>query len=215
MLTTTLGRTRARSAAILALVAVLGWGITATSAAPAAQAATRCAVGSGTTVLQTHSIRVYTATAQRNHRRVRHTYGCVLRASRRTELPNYWGLVSIGDFVAASQLTSTGTGDIYGHIRLFDLRAGRKTADVAVGGFGDPRAMSSIVVSAKGSLAWIENIYWPSSVGFRTYEVHVIAPGAPELTLDSGPDIDPTSLAASLGQLYWTKAGVAVSTAWN
>jgi hypothetical protein len=180
-----------------------------------ARAPVRCAAASGTTLLQTNTIRVYTAPSTQRVGEPRRTYGCTLRSTRRTVLPSAWRTVTAGSFVALSHLTDTETGDIYGAIRVYDLRSGKLTRKVAVGGFGDPRAMSSVLVSATGSLAWAEAVYAPSLAGFTNVEVHLISGTGGEVTIDSGAGIDAGSLAASARNVFWMKDGTPMVAAWT
>jgi hypothetical protein len=66
-------------------------------------------------------------------------------------------------------------------------------------------SVSDLEVKATGSLAWIESFPGPS------YEVHEFAASTGNLLLDSGPAIEPNSLAVSTSRVHWTRPGAPFS----
>jgi hypothetical protein len=66
--------------------------------------------------------------------------------------------------------------------------------------------VESLVLEPSGSFAWIGS--------GPTLEVHRYD-AAGDTLLDSGPDIDSASLAASSAQLYWLRAGAPQSAPFS
>jgi hypothetical protein len=80
-----------------------------------------------------------------------------------------------------------------------DLRPG-------AGGFPSPGGgVRNVAATPKGTVAWIAG---GAEAAPATEDVLVLAPGASSPTLlASGAGVDPSSLAAVPGHLYWTEAG--------
>src|SRR5262249_18811501 len=87
-----------------------------------------------------------------------------------------------------------------------DTRSGAKRTAAATSGTPDTSSVESLVLKPNGSFAWIGS--------GATLEVHRYD-AADDTILDSGPDIDPASLAASAAQLYWLRAGLAHSAPFS
>lgn len=92
-------------------------------------------------------------------------------------------------------------GHCTGRVGLLDTRTQRlRTFEAeAVPSELGPAAARSLVVTAAGSVAWIR-----ARSETPNYEVFAVPPGRRAQLLDRGPAIDPDSLAAGGGTLYWT-----------
>jgi hypothetical protein len=89
----------------------------------------------------------------------------------------------------------------------------RKSHARASGGaFPSPEGgVRNVVTTPKGTVAWIAG---GAEAAPTTEDVLVLAPGAKAPTLLAGAtSIDPRSLAAVPGHLYWTEAGAARTVA--
>jgi hypothetical protein len=89
-------------------------------------------------------------------------------------------------------------------VRVVDLSTGKRTVQAsAFQASGMPLfEVTDLELKSNGSVAWIEKL------AAGGYEVRKSDASGRNLLLDSGPDIDPSSLAASASIVYWTKAGV-------
>jgi hypothetical protein len=68
--------------------------------------------------------------------------------------------------------------------------------------------VSDVVLSAKGSVAWITETHGPPATPGLTVAVHAATATGAVRTLDEGPDIEAGSLTLSGGMLGWSRAGV-------
>jgi hypothetical protein len=84
-------------------------------------------------------------------------------------------------------------------VNELDTGSGQRTTVPATTGTPAASSVTALLVTGSGSLGWI------GSAG--TLEVHLYE-NAGDTLLDSGTDIDPTSLAAAAHQLYWMRAGL-------
>jgi hypothetical protein len=84
-------------------------------------------------------------------------------------------------------------------VNELDTGSGRRISSPATTGSPAASTVTALLVTGNGALAWI------GSAG--SVEVHLYA-NASDTLLDSGTDIDPTSLAAASHHLYWMRAGV-------
>jgi len=84
-------------------------------------------------------------------------------------------------------------------VNELDTGSGQRTSRPATTGSPAASSVTALVVTGSGSLAWIGSA--------ATLEVHLYENAADTL-LDSGADIDPTSLAAAAHELYWTRGGL-------
>jgi hypothetical protein len=66
--------------------------------------------------------------------------------------------------------------------------------------------VTSLVLRAKGSVAWIQTSFSKVGESLRGFTVAKAEHGQPAVVLASGEDIDPGSLALAGKRLYWTKA---------
>jgi hypothetical protein len=115
---------------------------------------------------------------------------------------NMSAILLAGRFVAftSSIPVRTGSGEVAEHpIYRLDIKSGRR---LKVG--GGPN-ITDLVVTASGVVAWIEGSVGPG--GRVVYEVRVGKPPSRfGVLLASATTIDPHSLAAIPGHLYWTEA---------
>jgi hypothetical protein len=89
------------------------------------------------------------------------------------------------------------------HVTAIDLRTWRRSDSGS-----EYTPTRRIGLTSNGSLAWLD--YYGDSARPVPYSVHALTAGAEEpVLLDSGSDIDPTSLAVGRGRVYWIKAGAA------
>jgi hypothetical protein len=87
-------------------------------------------------------------------------------------------------------------------VRVVDLSTGRRTVQASAFSPGMPLfEVTDLELKPNASVAWIAK---PDTGGFEVRKSD--ASGRNQL-LDSGPDIDPSSLAVSASIVYWTKAG--------
>ena len=84
-------------------------------------------------------------------------------------------------------------------VRVIDMLTGHSTFSGS-GGF----SAGSLALKADGSVAWIASV--PGPAGSRSWDVRR-HDSTGTATVDSGPQIDPGSLAAGGSWLYWTNAG--------
>ncbi|MCW3008326.1 MAG: hypothetical protein JWP17_2952 [Solirubrobacterales bacterium] len=184
-------------------------------AAGATAASSSCALEGGRTVLQSDAVRIYRVSVGSGRHRHQQTAACALGRTGRFTLPNGWHYSTAGRFIAGSQQVNTDTGDSYGFIRLYDANGRRLLRSIDVGGFGDARLLSFPLLSAQGSLAWVESVYNASMSAFTSHEIHESSNAAEDIVVDGSPDIDPTSLAAAAHSLYWQRAGQISSAPWS
>jgi hypothetical protein len=210
---------RRRFAALLVLISLL-------ALPPAASARTAACSSSGSTaVYASKSARVFTKRAIVKPRyRVRRYYGCAYRYNRKFRLatvgePGVFetAVTQIrlaGRFVAHASFYEGPAGGTYAVVRVRDLRSGVQTVNIQAGAPlqpGEPDTsdqqarIRDLELRPNGSVAAITGTNDPAT-GVPIYRVIKRDP-AGTAVLDSGPDIDPTSLALSGGILYWTKAG--------
>jgi hypothetical protein len=179
----------------------------ASLAAPGGAAARRhitCA--SGTTILANASSRVFEVDPNpRDEFRLGdnyRAYGCRGKRGPVRKLGSFnvdsgaRGFRLAGDFVAFDYAVCT-HNDCTGNLRVANLASGRvrKSAAFRVGGL----PARAIVVTARGAAAWIRPVN-------DLFEVRKLDSSGEQL-LDSGADVDPSSLAASRSSVYWQRSG--------
>jgi hypothetical protein len=99
----------------------------------------------------------------------------------------------------------TGLADENDVLRVWDLRR-RRSVDAAR--TAENRSVVNAVLQRTGSIAWLQQ----SDASETVYEVHAKPAGGEATLLDSGADIDPTSLALGGNRLYWLRAGAVKSS---
>ena len=120
-----------------------------------------------------------------------------------------------GRYVAYQSLNQEPAATVaIGTLYVYDVKAGQiKVQEPAVPGSGPGSiVISSIVVKANGSVAWIGGLQsGPAPTDYQVQTEDTTATGP--VTVDQGTDIAPSSLAkASDGlSIYWTRGGVAKS----
>jgi hypothetical protein len=95
-------------------------------------------------------------------------------------------------------------------VRVRDLRTGRYLHHWEEGTFGpDPLyyGPSALVLAPTGSAAWITSYNSPDGDPTIRYEVRKSDSTGDAVVLDSGPEIDPRSLARSGATVYWSTDG--------
>jgi hypothetical protein len=116
-----------------------------------------------------------------------------------------------GPFAAvADQYTDpAGTTD-HASIAVRDLRSGLRSFRTTIAPDNASARVTDLLLAPNGHLAWIEQQtqFTPAapSTGERTFAVHAAGAGQ-LLLLDSGPDVQPGSLARAGKTLYWIRAG--------
>lgn len=92
-------------------------------------------------------------------------------------------------------------------VRILNARTGRaRVQRLAVGADGRTGVVTSFVVTARGSAAWIQH----SADDFAAYEVWASTPARASVKLATG-EIDPLSLATDGRRIYWQEGAVARS----
>jgi hypothetical protein len=179
--------------------------------------ASACASAGSKTVLASRYARVFTKPRiVRPRYRVRRWYGCLY--SRGAKIP----LATVGEpgifttavsephlsraFVGLGLEYEGPAGGNYGQIRVVNLRTGRALVN-ELAADGDEGAsitgVPDLALKANGSVAWIVAVRQGSGTVYRVMRHDVNG----RAVLDSGADIDPSSLALSSSTLYWTRAG--------
>ena len=204
-------RTVAWMAAAIAAAA-----LTAASSAPAS-AATPCATRGSKTVVATKTARVFKVRVRpRIGAAFSRYYGCLFSRNRRfrfaeDDFPEQSGWSHIrlaGAYVAYAWHGSCAACDrAPRHVVVQSLRSGRFVTRLAISSedTAEDRTVTDLELRPTGSVAWINRV----GAG-PAHEVQA-RDGAGARLLDSGPGIDPLSLALGGSTLYWTKAGVAAS----
>jgi hypothetical protein len=177
----------------------------AAGAAPAKKKARGC-TERGTTVARSLQARLYVRTTDEYDRSL---IGCVYRTGRRRVVDSWYGCgCSVADdiaprvaalagrFVAVAGSYSCGppgfpcsAPDLY----VIDLRSGRARHVIDGGG------TSAVLLKPNGSIAYLLGSQLSPQL------IRIDATGT--AVLDEGPGIDPKSLAASAGRLYWMNGG--------
>ena len=114
-----------------------------------------------------------------------------------------------GPWLAFLDHWSTKYGNEGMALAALNLRTGRWNT----GGERGFNVIHGYGLTRRGSIAWIESSdpeYGGSDAG--VYKVHEQVAGHDPVVLDSGPDVDPESLAVGGRHVYWVRAG-AVRTA--
>jgi hypothetical protein len=186
-------------------------------ASPEAQSTSACASSGSKTSLASRYVRVFTKPRiVRPRYRVRRWYGCLY--SRGAKIP----LATVGEpgifttavsephisraFVGLGLEYEGPAGGNYGQIKVVNLRTGRALVnEPAAEGDEETRTtgVPDLALKANGSVAWIVAVRQDSGTVYRVVR-HDLNGRA---VLDSGSDIDPSSLALSSSTLYWTRAG--------
>lgn len=196
----------------LVLVLAMATGLTAT---PTADASLSCRKQGVRPVTRTAHARVFARCRGREL-----AYFAQLRDRRpiRLDYPRCCEAVRLatlaGRYVAYVQEQVVKDRDEFS-VRVRDLRSGRYLRHWEEGTFGpDPLyyGPSALVLAPTGSVAWINSYNSPDSDDpTLRYEVRKSDSTGEALVLDSGPDIDPKSLARSGATVYWRRGGVAQS----
>jgi hypothetical protein len=151
-------------------------------------------------------------------------YGCAFSSQHARRLPGQSccetdvasGFQLQGRYVAYQSLNQEPASPVaIGTLYVYDVKAGQiKVQAPAVTPGSGPGSIfiSSIVVKANGSVAWIGGLQsGPAPTDYQVQTEDTTATGP--VTVDQGTDIAPSSLAkASDGlSIYWTRGGVAKS----
>ncbi len=208
-------RGRARgAAALLAIAAMVAAGATA-AAGRAAGKGSSCSPPGSKVIAATAKARVFQTRLMRDTR-VRATYGCLLSRKRpvRFVVPDfptgYDHIRLAGRFVAYAAYSDCAADYCDpNNVMLQDLRTGKLT--FADGSDLEVANVTSLVLRANGSAAWIQTSYSKIGESLPGFTVAKAGYGQPAVVLATGTDIDPGSLALAGKTLYWTKAGVAAS----
>jgi hypothetical protein len=180
-----------------------------------ARGLSRCASAGSKTIVASEAARVY--------RKGTTVYGCLYSVGRKFRLGTAEDLLTdvayvspirlAGRFVAYSQGQS-GRDGYSADLSVRDLRTGRIVRDWQGGGPGgrfgteESYGVSDVVLKRNGSVAWLND---RSRLGDRSHMFYLYKSDADGdlVLLDSGPGIEPGSLALSSGsRVYWTHNGV-------
>jgi hypothetical protein len=177
----------------------------AQAATPTAQRAPACAAKGSVTVAQNEQARVYER-SQRGDADQHVLVGCLLRSGQRVQLAGWFsGDCSRGDestpqvwlrarIVAVNRYgcpPDPTLGPCVGSARTISLRTGETLRRAGTGS-----ALAALVLGPRGAFAYV------SSAGGV---VKSDADG--QLLLDTGPGVDPASLAAVGPRVYWMRGG--------
>jgi hypothetical protein len=88
------------------------------------------------------------------------------------------------------------------------LRTLRGVGGYVDGGILGSSNVSGLVLSGKGSVAWLTETHGPQNSSGVTVTVHAATSTGAVTTLEEGPDIEAGSLTLSVGRLTWRRAGV-------
>jgi hypothetical protein len=180
------------------------------ASAEARRVQTRCD-RRGTTITANARARIFFVPLGEGERDI---YGCARRGGKVRHLATNAGQAagSFGDFFQLSgtlagfaDVTYSGASDSEYAARTLDLRTGRTVR--RFGELGLPVALS---MARNGSLAIITALLKDDPSNPQQYEVRRIDRGG-ATALDTGPDVDPQSLAVAGSWVYWTRGGAAHS----
>lgn len=188
--------------------------------APGAQAAqTRarptCFPRGSHTLQLNAAVRVFNVRRTAGHARL--TYGCLLKRKKPVKffLPDF--PTGYGPIVVAAPYVAYGAyGDCAAafcnpnSVVVQDLRGGRPRPVNATLSIAEVR---SLVLTPKGSAAWIATTFDPTGNILPSYTVAKSERGAPPVALEASADVDPASLALAGSILYWLSAGSARTAA--
>jgi hypothetical protein len=183
-------------------------------AATSAQARSTCTPHGSKTVAANTKVRVFTLTKSRSD--TTRVYACRLTNRKRYLLASAQeqggtgtavNLVRVaGAFVAwdaqpfdDSERYNPNFQGFPSTVNELDTGSGQRTTRPATTGSPAASSVTALVLTSTGSMSWM------GSAG--ALEVHVFE-GATDTLLDTGTDIDGTSLAASAHTLYWLRGGV-------
>lgn len=196
--------------------------------APAGGASRRpaCSLTGSRTVLATASAKIMkkrgTLRAGQTSYPVTRWFGCRYRTNRRFRLAIVGepGIFETrvtqarlaGPFAAvADQYSEPAGSDDHASITVRDLRTGRRAFTTSILPDNTSVLITDLVLAPGGRLAWIEQLtQFGSGPGMTktSYEVHAVGASGDQL-LDSGPNIQPGSLARAGKIVYWIRGGQA------
>jgi hypothetical protein len=163
-----------------------------------------CARRGSRTLFRDTTVRVYSFTRETETR----TYACLLRTSKRRWLDTTYEddaswfsqFQHRGHWLGFLEDWGTKYGNQGSNVTAINMRTGERA-----GTSSEFTITYGIGLTSRGSLAWLDVPYdHPSE-----YSVHKITAGAREsVLLDSGPDIDSTSLAVAGTHVYWIRGGL-------
>jgi hypothetical protein len=174
-----------------------------------------CFPAHSTTLAATAKVRVFQTRGVARETRVHATYGCLLSRKRpvRFEVPDFptgYGPIAIaGSYVAYAVYSDCAASFCDpNNVVVQDLRTGkRRFAD------GPLRVanVTSLVLRANGSAAWIQTSFDEGGSTQPGYSVVKADRGQAPDVLDTGVDIVANSLALAGTTLYWTNGPTPVS----
>jgi hypothetical protein len=168
-----------------------------------------CARAHSRTIAASAQVRVYDAGRRAQFAR----FACSLKTRR----VSYLGRGNL-DIAGSGIQNETAAGNFAGYqaarcdrlegdcrrsdVRVIDARTGKiaRSPRLGIGAIG----LAGLALRGDGALAYVTAV----SMGMSTvYEVHRFAGGS-DTVLDTGPDVDPLSLALGSSTVYWTRAGI-------
>jgi hypothetical protein len=188
-----------------ALLLALACGADATSRAA------RCAPHGARTIARDRSVRVYSLPGASVF--APRTYACLLRSGATARLPRgqaagpeSLGNFALGESVVGYSSYSFGVDSGCTSITVFDvahrrtLRAIAQVGCTVDAGFIQLGSVSGLVVTPRGSVAWIVS---RGRRGAESFEVHAAQASGPVSLLDQGPAIAPGSLRLAGSEVSW------------
>jgi hypothetical protein len=197
-------------AVLLAAVAIVS---VSASSAGSAQHRAACAPRAAHTLARDRSVRVYSLPGSSPF--ARRTYACLLRTGATLRLPGGGqptvAIESLSDFALAETVlgyaqSSFGVDSGCTGITVLDvahrhtLRSLPEVGCTVDAGFVQVGNVSGLVVTPRGSVAWIVS---RGRHGAESFAVHDAPASAPPALLDQGPAIAPFSLRISGSLLSW------------
>jgi hypothetical protein len=202
------------------VTAMLATSVVALTASVPAEAA-RCPSG-GKTVVKTSTARVWGVTPKSGITRY---YGCAFAAGRvvrldppRGQLIAYKAKVKIAGTAVAYEAMSFDLKPFRVYVR--SLRTGRvihsATSNRRASSDGHTGPVQRIVLKRNGSVAWTTSSDCICEGAVPSgYEVHAIGTDGKRRILDSGPEVDPASLALAGARISWKHVGTIRSAGLN
>ena len=200
--------------AVLVAITMIGVGYAATAGQAAGNGRT-CSPKGSRIIAATAKARVFETRVMRDTH-TRATYGCLLSRKRPVrflvpDFPSGYDPIRLaGHFVAYGSYSDCAADYCDpNNVMVEDLSNGKRT--FADGSDLEVANVTSLVLRANGSVAWIQTSFSKIGESLKGFTVAKAEHGQSAVVLATGEDIDPGSLALAGKTLYWTKAGMPAS----